>query len=64
MPCLLNWAILTFFFNIICRNEALRVAFIHEEENISRDGKATTKEYYSKLVKADVHGKDQVSLFS
>ncbi|XP_021307423.1 callose synthase 10 [Sorghum bicolor] len=44
---------------LLQRNEALRVAFIHEEENISRDGKATTKEYYSKLVKADVHGKDQ-----
>ncbi|CAD6204740.1 unnamed protein product [Miscanthus lutarioriparius] len=44
---------------LLQRNEALRVAFIHEEENISRDRKATTKEYYSKLVKADVHGKDQ-----
>ncbi|CAD6212301.1 unnamed protein product [Miscanthus lutarioriparius] len=44
---------------LLQRNEALRVAFIHEEDNISRDGKATTKEYYSKLVKADVHGKDQ-----
>uniref|UniRef100_A0A0D3GC04 1,3-beta-glucan synthase n=1 Tax=Oryza barthii TaxID=65489 RepID=A0A0D3GC04_9ORYZ len=37
------------------RNEALRVAFIHEED-VSSDGR---KEYYSKLVKADVHGKDQ-----
>ncbi|KAG0453842.1 hypothetical protein HPP92_025146 [Vanilla planifolia] len=37
------------------RNEALRVAFIHIEET---DGKAP-KEYYSKLVKADVHGRDQ-----
>lgn len=45
---------------MICRNEALRVAFIHEEDSISSDG----KEYYSKLVKADVHGKDQVSLVS
>ncbi|ONM00680.1 Callose synthase 10 [Zea mays] len=44
---------------LLQRNEALRVAFIHEEEIISRDGKATTREYYSKLVKADVHGKDQ-----
>lgn len=54
---------LTYFCYIICRNEALRVAFIHEEEIISRDGKATIREYYSKLVKADVHGKDQVSIF-
>uniref|UniRef100_A0A0E0DVP2 1,3-beta-glucan synthase n=1 Tax=Oryza meridionalis TaxID=40149 RepID=A0A0E0DVP2_9ORYZ len=38
------------------RNEALRVAFIHEED-VSSDGR---KEYYSKLVKADVHGKDQI----
>nr|CAB3499926.1 unnamed protein product [Digitaria exilis] len=40
---------------LLQRNEALRVAFIHEEDSISSDG----KEYYSKLVKADVHGKDQ-----
>ncbi|XP_072977021.1 callose synthase 10 isoform X1 [Typha angustifolia] len=40
------------------RNEALRVAFIHVEENVSSDGKVS-KEFYSKLVKADVHGKDQ-----
>ncbi|XP_008788670.2 callose synthase 10 isoform X2 [Phoenix dactylifera] len=40
------------------RNEALRVAFIHVEENVSADGKVT-KEFFSKLVKADVHGKDQ-----
>ncbi|XP_020112888.1 callose synthase 10 [Ananas comosus] len=40
------------------RNEALRVAFIHEEETVSSDGKPL-KEYYSKLLKADVHGKDQ-----
>ncbi|KAL6997050.1 Callose synthase 10, variant 2 [Sarracenia purpurea var. burkii] len=36
------------------RNEALRVAFIHMEES-----SAVKKEYYSKLVKADVNGKDQ-----
>ncbi len=48
------------FVLITCRNEALRVAFIHEED-VSSDGR---KEYYSKLVKADVHGKDQVSIFS
>uniref|UniRef100_A0A0D9WKZ0 1,3-beta-glucan synthase n=1 Tax=Leersia perrieri TaxID=77586 RepID=A0A0D9WKZ0_9ORYZ len=39
------------------RNEALRVAFIHEED-VTSDGR-TIKEYHSKLVKADVHGKDQ-----
>jgi len=43
---------------LLQRNEALRVAFIHEEDSVSSDGSAT-KEYYSKLVKADVHGKDQ-----
>ncbi|KAM0882138.1 hypothetical protein ACQ4PT_032510 [Festuca glaucescens] len=40
------------------RNEALRVAFIHEEDGVSSDGNAI-KEYHSKLVKADIHGKDQ-----
>lgn len=40
------------------RNEALRVAFIHVEES-GTTGKVS-KEFYSKLVKADVHGKDQV----
>ncbi|KAH0461335.1 hypothetical protein IEQ34_008910 [Dendrobium chrysotoxum] len=39
------------------RNEALRVAFIHVEDISSSDG--IIKEYYSKLVKADVHGRDQ-----
>ncbi|XP_039828027.1 callose synthase 10-like isoform X2 [Panicum virgatum] len=43
---------------LLQRNEALRVAFIYEEDSVSSDGHAT-KEYYSKLVKADVHGKDQ-----
>ncbi|KAL6641747.1 hypothetical protein ACP70R_019928 [Stipagrostis hirtigluma subsp. patula] len=43
---------------LLQRNEALRVAFIHEEDAVSSDGHAI-KEYYSKLVKADVHGKDQ-----
>lgn len=46
---------LFFFF----RNEALRVAFIHMEESGKSDG-TVTKEFYSKLVKADAHGKDQV----
>jgi hypothetical protein len=36
------------------------VAFIHEEDGVSSDGNAI-KEYHSKLVKADIHGKDQVS---
>lgn len=43
---------------LLQRNEALRVAFIHVEDNGATDGK-TTKEYYSKLVKADGNGKDQ-----
>ncbi|KAK6123689.1 hypothetical protein DH2020_042571 [Rehmannia glutinosa] len=44
---------------LLQRNEALRVAFIHVEESGAADGKIT-KEFYSKLVKADAHGKDQV----
>lgn len=47
------------FCTIFCRNEALRVAYIDEVEN-AKNGKPTT-EYYSKLVKADIHGKDKVS---
>ncbi|KAI4303806.1 hypothetical protein MLD38_039399 [Melastoma candidum] len=43
---------------LLQRNEALRVAFIHEEETSTTDG-TIRKEYYSKLVKADAHGKDQ-----
>lgn len=43
---------------LLQRNEALRVAFIHVEESGAADGKVT-KEYYSNLVKADAHGKDQ-----
>ncbi|WCJ36196.1 glucan synthase-like 8 [Euphorbia peplus] len=43
---------------LLQRNEALRVAFIHVEESGTTDGKVS-KEFYSKLVKADVHGKDQ-----
>ncbi|GER25525.1 3 glucan synthase [Striga asiatica] len=43
---------------LLQRNEALRVAFIHVEESGEADGKVT-KEFYSKLVKADAHGKDQ-----
>ncbi|XP_062171494.1 callose synthase 9 [Alnus glutinosa] len=39
------------------RNEALRVAFIDEFETL-KDGKVH-KEFYSKLVKADINGKDK-----
>lgn len=39
------------------RNEALRVAYIHTEETVDKDGNSL-KEFWSKLVKA-VHGKDQ-----
>ncbi|CDP15061.1 unnamed protein product [Coffea canephora] len=46
------------FNRVIYRNEALRVAFIHTEEVGAAGGKVT-KEFYSKLVKADAHGKDQ-----
>lgn len=50
-------------FSIICafRNEALRVAFIDVVETL-RDGQVNT-EYYSKLVKADINGKDKVPFF-
>nr|KAJ0213847.1 hypothetical protein LSAT_V11C400188290 [Lactuca sativa] len=43
---------------LLQRNEALRVAFIHVEEVPGGDGKIT-KSFYSKLVKADINGKDQ-----
>ncbi|XP_031403212.1 callose synthase 10 isoform X2 [Punica granatum] len=43
---------------LLKRNEALRVAFIHVEEGVAAEGK-DSKEFYSKLVKADIHGKDQ-----
>ncbi|PVH33332.1 hypothetical protein PAHAL_9G629300 [Panicum hallii] len=39
------------------RNEALRVAYIDEVESV-KNGKPST-EYYSRLVKADIHGKDK-----
>lgn len=49
---------------LVARNEGLRVAFIHVEDSVASDGKVV-KEFYSKLVKADIHGKDQVaSIFS
>ena len=47
-------------YSSVIRNEALRVAFIHIEESGATDGKIS-KEFYSKLVKADIHGKDQVN---
>lgn len=43
---------------LLQRNEALRVAFIHVEESAGGDGKIL-KSFYSKLVKADINGKDQ-----
>ncbi|XP_047316862.1 callose synthase 10 [Impatiens glandulifera] len=43
---------------LLQRNEALRVAFIHVEESGAPDVK-DSKEYFSKLVKADGNGKDQ-----
>ncbi|GAU12085.1 hypothetical protein TSUD_00510 [Trifolium subterraneum] len=43
------------------RNEALRVAFIDVVETL-RDGLVNT-EYYSKLVKADINGKDKDNYF-
>lgn len=43
------------------RNEALRVAFIHAEESVVAEGKIS-KEFYSKLVKADINGKDQAHI--
>ncbi|KAL3512615.1 hypothetical protein ACH5RR_025332 [Cinchona calisaya] len=44
---------------LLQRNEALRVAFIHEEENGAAEGGESKVLFYSKLVKADPHGKDQ-----
>ncbi|KAK4778668.1 hypothetical protein SAY86_006196 [Trapa natans] len=43
---------------LLRRNEALRVAFIHVEESDVADGRSS-KEFYSKLIKADMNGKDQ-----
>ncbi|XP_042505400.1 callose synthase 10-like isoform X2 [Macadamia integrifolia] len=43
---------------LLQRNEALRVAYIHVEESAGAEG-VVLREFYSKLVKADVHGKDQ-----
>ncbi|KAH1255058.1 Callose synthase 10 [Glycine max] len=42
---------------LLQRNEALRVAFIHVDESTTDVN--TSKVFYSKLVKADINGKDQ-----
>uniref|UniRef100_A0A5B7BUS1 1,3-beta-glucan synthase n=1 Tax=Davidia involucrata TaxID=16924 RepID=A0A5B7BUS1_DAVIN len=49
--------------SLLQRNEALRVAFIHVEESGASDGKVS-KEFYSKLVKADAHGKEDQEIYS
>ncbi|MCH87393.1 callose synthase 10-like, partial [Trifolium medium] len=38
-------------------NEGLRVAFIHVDESTTDE--STPRVFYSKLVKADINGKDQ-----
>ncbi|XP_024168978.1 callose synthase 10 [Rosa chinensis] len=43
---------------LLQRNEALRVAYIHVEETATAEGQIL-KEFYSKLVKADMRGTDQ-----
>ncbi|KAL9235580.1 hypothetical protein vseg_010326 [Gypsophila vaccaria] len=43
---------------LLQRNEALRVAFIHLDEYATADGDVQ-KDYYSKLIKGDLNGKDQ-----
>lgn len=48
----------TFSIYFVVRYEALRVAFIDEVETL-KDGRVH-KEFYSKLVKADINGKDKV----
>lgn len=47
-------------FSFFLRNEALRVAYIDDVETL-KDGRVH-KEFYSKLVKADINGKDKVLL--
>ncbi|XP_020235766.1 callose synthase 10 [Cajanus cajan] len=42
---------------LLQRNEALRVAFIHVDESTTDAN--TSRVFYSKLVKADINGKDQ-----
>lgn len=50
-----------FHFDCHIRNEALRIAFIDVVETM-KDSIVQT-EFYSKLVKGDVNGKDKVSSF-
>jgi hypothetical protein len=45
-------------FVFVIRNEGLRVAFIHVDESTTDEN--TPRVFYSKLVKADINGKDQV----
>jgi len=45
-------------FVFVIRNEGLRVAFIHVDE--STTDSTAPRVFYSKLVKADINGKDQV----
>jgi hypothetical protein len=44
--------------SLCIRNEGLRVAFIHVDESTTDE--STPRVFYSKLVKADINGKDQV----
>lgn len=53
-------AILSHYLHSENRNEALRVAFIDEVETL-KEGKVHM-EYFSKLVKADINGKDKVHI--
>lgn len=56
-----SFLLIDFLLTFLIRNEALRVAFIDVVETL-KDGKVHT-EYYSKLVKADINGKDKVCRF-
>ncbi|KAI8526298.1 hypothetical protein RHMOL_Rhmol13G0297700 [Rhododendron molle] len=52
-----SFLLIDFLLTFVIRNEALRVAFIDVVETL-KDGRVHT-EYYSKLVKADINGKDK-----
>ncbi|KAG5517650.1 hypothetical protein RHGRI_038144 [Rhododendron griersonianum] len=52
-----SFLLIDFLLTFLIRNEALRVAFIDVVETL-KDGRVHT-EYYSKLVKADINGKDK-----
>lgn len=66
--CLTNPRIIFVVYNVLYseiflnRNEALRIAYIDDIESL-KDGKVH-KEFYSKLVKADINGKDKVLFLS